>query len=148
MEPEVTLRIVIEQPPKGVDLGLQKGRGSAYETVQRQRSQGSNLEFEFTVAVKAGHQSTPVFGGPFIQGPPRQQFVYLDVGTYAGQADSCWSRRIKVPLSGITQHAIVSEIVLEARIPGAARDGGPACGTVEPIDGWKPARRRTAARLA
>ena len=37
MAPELTLRIVIEQPPAGVDFGLQKGRGNAYETVQTQR---------------------------------------------------------------------------------------------------------------
>jgi hypothetical protein len=37
---ELTLRIVIEQPPAGVDFALQKGSGSAYETVQKQRLAG------------------------------------------------------------------------------------------------------------
>jgi hypothetical protein len=34
MARELTLRIIIEQPPPGVDFGLQKGSGSVYETVQ------------------------------------------------------------------------------------------------------------------
>ena len=37
---ELTLRIVLENPPTGVDFGLQKGRGSDYETIQSQRSKG------------------------------------------------------------------------------------------------------------
>ena len=37
MDRDVTLRIVVESPPKGVDFSLQKGRGSAYNTVQNQR---------------------------------------------------------------------------------------------------------------
>src|SRR5258708_7459086 len=49
MKRELTLRIVLERPPKGVDFGLQKGRGSAYETVQKQRSKGSDLVFAFIV---------------------------------------------------------------------------------------------------
>jgi hypothetical protein len=31
--------------------------------------------------------------------------------------------------------------VLEARVPGVGRDGGPACATVKDFDGWKPADR-------
>jgi hypothetical protein len=53
MDRELTPRIVLERPPGGVDFGLQKGRGSAYETVQTQRSEGSDLSFEFSVHVKA-----------------------------------------------------------------------------------------------
>ena len=45
MHRDVTLRIVVESPPKGVDFSLQKGRGSAYNTVQNQRSQCNDLTF-------------------------------------------------------------------------------------------------------
>lgn len=120
----MTLRIVLERPPKGVVFGLQKGRGSAYETVQKQRSEGDDLAFEFTAEPK------------FVQGPPGQRFVYIDIGTAAGQADSCWSRRLKVPLSGITPEMIDSPAVLEARVPGTGKDGGPSCGSVKLVDGW------------
>src|SRR3982751_661453 len=126
MAPELTLRIIIEQPPPGVDFGLQKGSGSVYETVQKQRSDGKNLCFEFQPSIREGvSASMAALGGPFVQGPPRQRFVYIDIGTYAGQADSAWSRRLKVPLDGIPPKAIGAGDVLEARIPGTGRDGGP-----------------------
>jgi Family of unknown function (DUF5990) len=103
MERELALRIVLVKPPAGVDFGLQKGRGSAYETIQKQRSQTKDLCFEFTVRVKAGSKAAmPTFLGPLVQGPPGERFVYIDIGTYAGQTDSRWSRRLKIPLRDIT----------------------------------------------
>ena len=135
---ELTLRIIIEQPPTGVDFALQKGSGSAYETVQKQRSHGEDLVFEFQPSIREGvSDSMAALGGPFVQGPPRQRFVYIDIGTYAGQADSCWSRRLKIPLEGIPARAIGAGGVFEARVPGTGRDGGPSCATVKDFDGWK-----------
>src|SRR4030095_10988608 len=43
----VPFRIVLENPPAGVDFALQKGKGNVYEIVQKQRSTGMNLVFEF-----------------------------------------------------------------------------------------------------
>jgi hypothetical protein len=140
MAPELTLRIVIEQPPPDVDFALQKGSGKLFETVQKQRSDGKEVVFEFQPSIKAGLSDSGALGGPFVQGPPRQRFVYIDIGTYAGQADSCWSRRLKIPLDGIPQKFIEAGGVLEARVPGTGRDGGPTCATVKNFDGWKPAR--------
>ena len=143
-ERELTLRIVLEQPPAGVVFGLQKGRGAEYETINTQRSTGKDLHFEFSVGVKAGAKTTaPDFGGPVVQGPRGQRFVYIDIGTYAGQTETPWSRRLKVPLSGITWALIDrasgrGHTVLETRVEGTGRDGGPTCGTVNPFDGWKP----------
>jgi len=142
MERDVTLRIVLEQPPAGVDFGLQKGRGSAYETILKRRSQGKHLEFEFAVGVKAGGKdAVPVFAGPLIQGPTGQRFIYIDIGAYAGQADTAWSRRLKIPLGGITWEMINSQAVLEARVRGTGKDGGPSCGTAKPFAGWKLQRK-------
>jgi hypothetical protein len=129
------LRIVLLQPPEAVDFGLQKGRGAAYETVHKQRSIGEDLVFEFDVDVKPG----PDFGGPFVQGPKGERFVYIDIGTMAGQADSCWTRRFKAPLKGITQAMVDSGATLEARVTGTGRDGGPTCATPKPFAGWSPA---------
>ena len=134
---ELKLRIILEQPPKGCDFGLQKGRGSVYEIVQTKRFTGKDLIFEFTVGVKPDGKASPDLAGPFVQGPAGERFVYIDIGTYAGQADSQWGRRLKVPLSGITTEMIQSSAVLEARVPGTARDGGPTCATVKPFAGWK-----------
>jgi hypothetical protein len=139
MERELTLRIVLGRPPKGVDFGLQKGRGHDYETVQTQRSEGKDLEFQFNVGVKAATgKAMPALTGPFVQGPAGERFVYIDIGTYAGQVDSGWARRLKIPLAGITMDMIVAEHILETRVPGTGRDGGPSCATVKPFDGWKP----------
>jgi hypothetical protein len=135
---ELTLRIVLEQPPPGVDFGLQKGRGSAYETVQKQRSDGRNLTFEFQPSIREGAADImAALGGLFVQGPPRQRFVYIDIGTCAGQSESPWSRRLKIPLDRIPAGAIGAGGVFEARVAGTGRDGGPSCATVKDFDGWK-----------
>ncbi len=133
-------RIVLETPPAGVDYALQKGHGSAFETVQTQRSAGRDLQFEFTAEVRAG--SAPDLRGAFIQGPRGGRFVYIDIGTIAGQTDTPWSRRLKVPLTGITEAMMrrasgPGEAVLEARVPGTGRDGTPACASVKDFTGWK-----------
>src|SRR4051794_8014359 len=107
MNVEVRLRIVLESPPVGVDFGLQLGGGSAYKTVQTQRSQGDDLRFDGTVTAKDnGGDEPPNFLGPLTQGPPGGRFLYIDIGKLAGQADSGWERRLKVPLGGITWEMI------------------------------------------
>jgi len=144
-EPAVRFRIVLEAPPPGVDFGVQHGRGSIYETVETRRSTGGDLTFEFTLQVRNPASDTAIdFAGPPVQGPRGQRFVYLDVGTMAGQIDSPWTRRIKIPLTGITP-ALVRKAtaagILETRVPGTGRDGTPACATVKPFAGWTLARR-------
>ena len=84
----------------------------------------------------------PNFLGSFVQGPPGQRFVYIDIGTCAGQTNTVWNRRLKIPLSGITWDLLNklssdSQMILEARVPGTGKDGGPNCATVKPFDGWK-----------
>lgn len=139
MAQELTLRIILEQPPLGIDFGLQKGAGSNYEPVQKQRSKGQDLIFEFQPSIRQGvSDSMATLGGPFVQGPPRQRFVYIDIGTYAGQSDSSWSGRLKVPLEGIPARSLRTGGVLEARVPGTGRNGGPNCATVKDFDGWTP----------
>jgi hypothetical protein len=77
MERELTLRIILESPPVEVDFGVQKGRGSEYETIQRQRSKGKDLYFELVLGVKdASKSAMPTLIGPFVQGPLQQRFIY------------------------------------------------------------------------
>ena len=140
----VRCRIVLETPPAGVDYGLQKGHGSVFETVQTQRSDGSDLQFEFTAEIR--NETAGDLRGPFVQGPAGGRFVYIDIGTIAGQTDTPWSRRLKVPLSGIApamlrRAAGPGGAVLEARVPGTGRDGTPACASVKDFAGWKVGRR-------
>src|SRR5919206_2371727 len=102
MEQELSFRIILEEPPAGVDYGLQKGGGNDYEVVQKQRSKTGDLKFEFSVRVKEGKDGQPVLLGPFTHGPADGRFAYLDIGTYAGQTDTEWSRRLKIPFRDIT----------------------------------------------
>jgi hypothetical protein len=145
MADDVRFRIVLETPPAGVDYGLQKGKGSAHEIVQTQRSVGGDLGFEFTAEPRLSGSAAD-FRGPFIQGPARGRFVYVGIGTYAGQAGTPWSRRLKVPLTSITADTIrrVSRpgSLLEARVQGTGRDGTPACASVKDFAGWKIATDR------
>lgn len=137
MERELNLVINLEHPPPGIDFGLQKGSGNNYETVQTKRSTSGDLRFEFSVRVREGKDGQPNFLGPFAQGPPHERFVYLDIGTYAGQADTVWSRRLKIPLRGITWQLIAKAGTLETHVPGTGKDGGPSCATVKPFAGWR-----------
>lgn len=143
MDRELKFRIVLEKPPAGVDFALQKGRGSDYEIVQKQRSANRDLIFEFTASAKAvNNGETPNLLGAFVQGPPGERFVYIGIGTFAGQKDTTWSRRLKIPLRGITSR-IVGQVtrdpraVLVTHVPGTGKDGGPNCATVKPFEGWK-----------
>jgi hypothetical protein len=139
----VPLRIVLIDPPPGVDFGIQEGKGNDYKTIQVQRSKAANLQLDCTITVKGNRaDGPPNFVGPIAQGPPTGRFVYIDIGKSAGQFDSCWQRRIKIPLQGITWEMIDSVLespkrLLQATIPGTGKDGGPSCATVKPMDGWK-----------
>lgn len=123
---EIILRLTLDKPTSDVDFGLQKGRGGAYEVVQRQRSSGGDLVFEVPVTIKTGRDGLPDFAGPYVQGAAGERFFYIDIGTYAGQTGTEWSRRLKVPLSGMFTRLGPHE-VYSANIPGTARDGGPSC---------------------
>ena len=143
---EITLRLTLEKPTTGVDFALQQGRGRPFTTVQKQRSTGRDLKFEFPVTVKTSKNGTPDFSGPYVQGSAGERFFYINIGTYAGQTDTPWSRRLKVPLYLLTWDAIDSGRVLTARIPGKANDGGPSCAyewrkRVDPSWNWEPAKR-------
>jgi Family of unknown function (DUF5990) len=142
IENELIFRIILEKPPADVDYGLQKGRGSNYQTIQKQRSKANDLYFEFKARVKDVNDPVPDFLGLFVQGPPGERFVYIDIGNAAGQTDTMWSRRLKIPLRGITSSMIDKllndpQMILETRVPGTGKDGGPNCATVKPFAGWK-----------
>jgi hypothetical protein len=83
----------------------------------------------------------PDFTGPYVHGTLSERFIYVDIGTCAGQFDSVWSRRLKIPLRDISPETIKlllegSALVLETKVPGTGKDGGPNCATVKPFSGW------------
>ena len=135
------LQIILTAPTPGVLFALQKGSGAVYETVQRQVSETDDLSFTFSVQVKGDRSKDeqPKLSGSFVQGPTNGKFVYINIGTYAGQVGSAWARRLKVPLSGISWKdvdAMKSDTILQAIVPGTGKDGGPNCATVKPFAGW------------
>ena len=145
---EITLRIVLKRPTAGVDFALQKGGGSKYETVQKQRSSpNADLKFEFPVTVRSDKDGAPDFFGPFVHGVRGDRYVYIDIGTYAGQTNTTWSRRLKVPLSCITWDLINSKSILMGEIPGTGKDGGPSCAyvwmkTLAELWQWQATKKR------
>ena len=144
MESEITLQIVLLKPTPGVDFGLQKGSGNNYEVIQKQRSDSKDLYFNFAVKVKGEKtkDKSPKLSGSFVQGPTNGKFIYIDIGTYAGQTNTPWSRRLKVPLTGITwkdidQLSADPSLMMGTSVPGTGKDGGPNCATIKPFNGWK-----------
>lgn len=147
MQTDLRLRIVLEKPTPGVDFGLQAGQGTKYKTIQTQRSKSGDLAYDCIITVNDNRKGgLPNFLGPFTQGPPTDRFIYFDIGQFAGQSDSCWNRRLKIPLIGITwemirQASADGGVVLETRVPGTGKRGGPNCAKLNPPPSWKIVRR-------
>lgn len=97
--------------------------------------------FVFEAKVKGDRGKDPSLTGPYVQGPAGGKFVYIDIGTYAGQTGTHWARRLKIPLTGIKWNTVDklqanAALVLQTAVPGIGKDGGPNCATVKPFDGW------------
>lgn len=140
-EQELTLRIRVTNPPSDVDFLVQCGRDELTPAVKATRTL---LVFEIPVRVRRQPGGVANFLGPYAQGPAQSRFVYVNSGTYAGQSDSCWSRRAKVPLTPISwalvERALASSSILEVEFPGTGRDGGPTCASVKlGVPGWQVA---------
>ncbi len=140
---EIRLRVILNDPPPGVLFGLQQGSGNHYQTIQLQRSGSVDLVFEFPIQVKPlkTGEAMPDFAGLFVQGPKSERFIYIDIGTAAGDHTSEWTRRLKIPLKDISDSTITALIkgsgILQTTVSGKAKDGGPNCATVKPFSGWE-----------
>src|SRR5262245_23859504 len=99
MESELPIRLVLVDPPAAVDFGIQSGSGASYQTLFVQQATRGDVVFDFSLPVRENPKDgLPNFTGAFAQGPPASRFIYIDVGTYAGQRDTQWARRMKIPL--------------------------------------------------
>ena len=145
-DPELALCIVVRRPPSGVTFAVQRGAAELLAPTSRMLDP---LVFDFTVRVGGVTPSgASRFLGPFTQGPPSARFVYVNSGQSAGQADTRWNRRAKLPLAGITA-AMIREAEgspgarIETEFEGTGRDGGPTCASVKSIV-WRVERRQAA----
>jgi hypothetical protein len=136
---EILLRIVLRDPLPGVTMCVQRGRGELLAPIA-----ATAAEVVFEVPLRLGTplaDGAPNFLGDYAQGKPRERFLYVNSGKRAGQTDSCWDRRAKVPLGGISW-ALIDQLrankghVLAGHVAGAAGDGGPACARVPLLVPW------------
>ena len=128
---EIRMRIVIENPVPGVLHSLQSGDSIPLDP---KRSQvGEPLAFDFPIRVAPGPK---FFGDQVRREGPERRFVYIRIGTAAGDCLSPWTRRMKIDVHDIPQDlldlAIAGEGVIETVIQGTGKDGTPACATVRP----------------
>lgn len=138
---ELALRVVVLNPPKGVAFAVQRGRD---ELLLPTTASAALLTFDFSVRV-ADRDGAPNFLGPYAQGPVGERFVYVNTGKRAGEEASPWDRRAKLHLRDVgwplIRKALASGGVLEARIDGTGKDGGPACASVPLLGGgWTLAK--------
>ena len=97
------LRITVLDPPPGIQWALQLGRD---ELVEPSAATRTRITFDFAVEVVDGDSPGGFrLRGPAVQGKPGARFVYLGIGSYAGQVGaSGW--RAKISLEGITRKLI------------------------------------------
>jgi Family of unknown function (DUF5990) len=132
---------VVADPVPGLAIVLQRGQAAKVSGVAPASRSADSVVFDLGVTVNGAlPDGRPRLLGPFVQGPPDARFVYLIVGKYAGQADSEWAGRVKVPLGGLGWaqiEALAPGGRLVARIAGQSPKGGPALASVKLLPpGW------------
>ncbi|MFN7108030.1 MAG: DUF5990 family protein [Brevundimonas sp.] len=130
----ITLRLTIAEPIAGVAYSLQD---KANMPVEPRIAGDGPISFDVPVTLSDDGRLT----GPFVrrEGPSRR-FVYIAIGTSAGQHASEWSRRAKIDIHDIPADLLVQARegrLLEVVLPGRAKNGGPACATVRPLQAWR-----------
>ena len=134
LQTEISMRLLIETPVASVLHSLQDKKS---QPVQPKRSMdGESLAFDFPIRIGPG----PKFYGEQVrsEGPVRR-FVYIAVGTQAGDHLSPWSRRMKIDIHDIPQPLLdraADGRRLTGVLNGTAMDGSPACATVR-VESWR-----------
>jgi hypothetical protein len=130
----ITLRLTIEDPVPGLAYSLQNKKS---EPVGRVVAGSGPLSFDVPVRVAPG----PRFLGEFVRSEgPTRRFVYIAIGLQAGDGSAPWSRRAKIDIHDLPPdllQAALAGAVVEARLPGRDKAGGPACATLRRLTGWK-----------
>lgn len=127
----VTLRLIIDDPVPGVRYSLQKD-----DLPFEPHTAGDGpIAFELPVTLHPDGRMS----GPFVrrEGTVRR-FVYIRIGTSAGDHASPWSRRAKIDIHDIPKALLAPGALLEVHLPGRGKDGSPACATVRPVAPWRP----------
>lgn len=131
---QVGARIVIERPVPGVLHRLQQDDAPLDPKASKS---GEPLTFDFPLQIERTPDGGAKFFGPQVrrEGPLRR-FVYIRIGTSAGQHLSPWTRRMKIDIHDIDPTLLAkatADGALQGTVDGAAKDGSPACATVKPV---------------
>lgn len=131
----VTLRLSVIDPPKGVTHSLQGKDGAV---VDARTSAGKIIQFEVPVRLEEGKTGWR-FLGDFVRTEGKtRRFVYVATGQQAGQHME-GGRRAKVdlpePTPAMIKAASTGGLVLAASYAGTGARGGATCATVK-VD-WK-----------
>lgn len=136
---EISVRVVVDRPLPGLRGAVQLGRA---DLLAPSRSTPEAMTFDFTLRCSF-ETAGPRLLGPAAQGPPSTRFVYVNWGSYAGQANTPCNGRAKVPLSDLSeplirQHLKAPESCLQVRFPGIGKNGGPTYASVRfPANPWR-----------
>lgn len=128
----ITLRLTIADPVPGVRYSLQQD-DMPFEPVT-----ASEAPLSFDVPIKLADDNRLL--GPFVRREGKaRRFIYIRIGTSAGDHASEWSRRAKIDIHDIPPALLDrarAGAVLEVVLPGRGKDGTPVCATVRPVKGW------------
>lgn len=129
----ITLRLTIADPVPGVRYSLQNDDAPFGPVTAK------DAPLSFDVPIRLSNDNR--FLGPFVrrEGPTRR-FVYIRIGTSAGDHASPWSRRAKIDIHDIPPLLLDRARegqTLEVVLPGRGKDGSPACATVRPATPWR-----------
>ena len=136
---EVRARIVIERPVAGVLHSLQEGDDAPLDP--KASKAGERLVFDFPLRIERTSDGAKFFGKQVRREGPLRRFVYIRVGTCAGDRASPWTLRMKIDIHDIDPALLDKAMkggVLEGTIDGTAKDGSPACATIRPVN-WRVA---------
>ena len=134
---EIRARIVIEQPVAGVLHSLQEGDDAPLDP--KRSKAGEALSFDFPLRIERTAEGTKFFGKQVRREGPVRRFVYIRIGTCAGQLTSPWTRRMKIDIHDIDPaliDAAIAGATLAGTVNGTLPDGSPACATIRPVT-WR-----------
>lgn len=138
---EIRARLVIEQPVAQVLHSLQEGDDTPLDP--RRSRAGEALAFEFPLRIERTAEGAKVFGPQVRREGKVRRFVYVRIGTLAGDVASPWTRRMKIDIHEIDVTLLDAAIaggVLEGTFNGTLPDGSPACATIRPVS-WRVSTR-------
>lgn len=131
---DLTLRIVLADPPPGVAFSKQDAKNHPVDPV---RADG-DLAFDIPITLTSTSDGFRP-GGAYVRADGRGRFVYVASGRAAGDCQTDWQRRLKIYLNDLPKDVAPGD-VLQATVAGRAKDGGPACATVPLLSGWTRVR--------